>query len=107
MPKTSSADQATYAVLKIVNALRNPSPESPFVTFGYAQPSVLHQLSIFFQTTAPVCLMLASPTPQMTIKLPKVPLMLPQQEPAWAHPRVLSPPDVHTIPPEPVTPPSV
>ena len=43
-----------------------------------------------------------SPMPQVTIPLPKVPIMSPQQEPDWAHPRVLSPPAIHTIPTEPI-----
>ena len=42
IPNTSSADQSTYAALKIANAFLNLSPEAPFATFGYAQQSVLH-----------------------------------------------------------------
>ena len=79
IPETSSADQATYAALKLVNALRNTSPEAPFVTFGYAQLSILHQISELFQTSEPVSLMPTSPTPQVTMPLPKVPIMSPQQ----------------------------
>ena len=78
-PKTSTTDQAGYASLKLVNALRNTSPEAPFVTFGYAQLSILHQISELFQTSEPVILMPTSPTPQVTMPLPKVPIMSPQQ----------------------------
>ena len=75
MPITSSADQATYAALKIVNALRNPSPEAPFAKVGYDQLYVLYQLSELFQTAAPVRIIPTSPTQKSTIKLPKVPIM--------------------------------
>ena len=40
--------QSTYAALKIVNALRNPSLKSPFTTFGDAQIAALHQLDEIF-----------------------------------------------------------
>ena len=67
--------QSTYAALKIANAFLNPSPEAPFATVGYAQLYVLYQLSELFQTAAPVRIMPTSPTPKLTIKLPKVPIM--------------------------------
>ena len=107
MPKTSSADRSTYAVLDLVNTLRNPELEAPFATFGDDQLSSLHQLAGLFQTAASVRPMPTSPMPQVTIPLPRVPIISPQQEPARIHPRVLSPPVIHTISPKPVKPPRV
>ena len=78
IPKTSSADRATYVALKLVKALRNLEQAAPFATFGDAQISALHQLAEIFQTEAPVLPVPTSPTPQLIIPLPRVPVMPPQ-----------------------------
>ena len=105
IPKTSSADRATYVALKLVKALRNMEQAAPFATFGYAQLYLSHRLSELFHTAAPVCLIPTSSTPQVTITFPRVPIMSHQQEPTRTHPRLISPTVVHTIPPESIIPP--
>ena len=80
--------------LELVDALRNLPLAAPFATFLDTHLSALHQPAEKFETGALVHLIPASPIPQVTIPLPR----------SRTNPRVLSPPVVHTIPPDPVTP---
>eukprot|EP00957_Ditylum_brightwellii_P032889 2493578-Ditylum_brightwellii.AAC.1 len=54
MPKTSSADAATRAVLDLIKAIEHPHPTTPFPNIGNAQMSALRTLSdIFHQALQP------------------------------------------------------
>ena len=50
MPQQSGADQAIQAVRDLIHTIRNPSPASPFPTFGPSHTSALSQLADIFDT---------------------------------------------------------
>ena len=52
MPQQSSRDQAIQAVRDLIHTIRNPSPASPFPTFGPTHTAALSQLADLFQTKA-------------------------------------------------------
>ncbi len=94
MPKTSSADRATFAALALVEALQHPAPAAPFASFGEAQIAALRQLATIFLTAAP-----KAPLPEMA----------PKQAPTASTPpppRVTVPPN-KTLPAPPPHPPAV
>ena len=71
MLKTFSVYRANYAALELVDALRNTAPEFPFETN-------LYKIVGNFHTEAPVRPITYSPIQQVTIPLPRVPIISPQ-----------------------------
>ena len=50
MPQQSSRDQAIQAIRDLIHTIRNPTPATPFPTFGPTHTTALSQLADIFQT---------------------------------------------------------
>lgn len=56
MPHLSAQEKAIQAVRDLIHTIRNPSPASPFPTFGPKHSAALDQLATIFNTNSEIAL---------------------------------------------------